>query len=104
MGAWDEPLADRGEQLLNVSRDWVFARRAFEIVFAPPSDWLVKERKVVRSLDVVAKRLERPDDYVAMAVRVSDRAVGLEHEPLRQVAPAFVLMRAVDTQDVIDVQ
>ena len=53
-------------------RDRVALRRRCEVVVAPPGDRLVEEGEVVRRLDIVAERLERPDDDVAMAVPVLD--------------------------------
>ena len=57
-------------------------------VVAPPGDRLVEEGEVVGRFEVVAERLQRPDDDVAMAVPVADVRIGLEHEPLRPVAAA----------------
>ena len=98
----DEPLADRGEQLVDMRRDRILARRRLGIILPPPRNRLVEEREIVRGLDVVAERLERPDDHVAVAVPVPDRAIGLEHEPLRPVATRLVLLREDDPQDLLD--
>ena len=83
-------------------RDRILARRLLEIVLPPPRDRLVEEREIVGGLDVVAQRLERPDDHVAVAVPVADLGVGLEHEPLRPVATRLVLLREDDPQDLLD--
>ena len=55
-------------------RDGVRALGRCEIVLAPPGDRLVEEGEVVRRFDIVAERLQRPDDDVAMAVPVADAA------------------------------
>ena len=56
-------------------------------------DFLVEERQVVRRLEVVAQRLERPVNHVTVAVGLLDLAIPIEHEPLRPVAGLRVLVR-----------
>ena len=85
-----------------MGRDRVAAARSLEVVLAPPGDRLVEEGEVVGRLDIVAERLERPDDDVAMAVPVADVGIGLEHEPLRPVAARLVLLGEDDPQDLLD--
>ena len=80
----------------------ILVRRLLEIILPPPRNWLVQEREIVRGLDVVAERLERPDDHVAVAVPVAESGVRLEHEPLRPVATRLVLLREDDPQDLFD--
>ena len=102
MRAGDEPLAHGGKQLRHMRRHRIPVRGRREIVLAPPGDRLVEKREIVRGLDIVAERLQRPDDDVAMAVPVADLRVGLEHEPLRPVAARLLLLREDDPQDLLD--
>ena len=74
-----------------------FGRR--HVAVAPPGDRLVEEAEIVGRLDIVAERLQRPDDDVAVAVAVADMGVGLEHEPLRPVAAVLVLLGEDDRED-----
>ena len=67
-----------------------------------PRHRLVEEAEVVGRLDVVAERLERPDDDVAVAVAVADLGVGRQHEPLRPVAAGLALLGEDGAQDVLD--
>lgn len=90
--AEDEPLLHHRDDAVDMGRDRVAALGAGEILLVAPGHRLVQEGHVARGLDVVAQRLQRPDDDVAMGVPVLDRRVGLEHEPLRPVAPALVLL------------
>ena len=77
-------------------------RGLVEIVLAPPRDRLVEKSEIAGGLDIVAERLERPDDDVAMRLPVLHHGIGLEHEPLRPVAALFVLLREEDAQDLLD--
>ena len=70
-----------------MGRDRVPPLGAGEILLVAPGHRLVQEGEVVGRLDIVAQRLQRPDDDVAMGVPVLDLRIGLEHEPLRPVAP-----------------
>ena len=73
-----------------------------EIVLAAPRDRLIEKSKIAGGLDIVAERLERPDDDVAMRLLVLHHGIGFEHEPLRPVAAAFVLLREEDAQNLFD--
>ena len=76
--------------------------RLLEIVLAAPRDRLVEESKIAGGLDIVAERLERPDDDVAMRLPVLHHGIGFEHEPLRPVAALLVLLGEEDAQDLFD--
>ena len=71
-------------------------------VFVAPRHGLVEKAQIAGGLDIIAKRLERPDDHIAVAVLVLNRRVGLEHEPLRPVAARRVLLREDPPQDLSD--
>ena len=77
-------------------------RRLFEIVRAAPRDRLVEEGKIAGGLDIVAERLERPDDDVAVRLPVLHHGIGFEHEPLRPVAALFVLLSEENAQNLFD--
>ena len=64
--AGDEARAHRLYQLVDVAGHRVSARSLLEIVLAAPRNGLIEESKVAGGLDIVAERLERPDDDVAM--------------------------------------
>ena len=97
--AGDEPLAHGREQLVDMDRDRVALLGRLERVVLPPGHRLVENGEVVGRLDVVAERLQRPDDHVAMAVPVADLRVGLDHEPLRPVAARRLLLGEDDPHD-----
>ena len=102
MGPGNEPLPHGGEQLVDMGRNGILALRLLEGVLVPPRHRFVEKSQVVSRFDVVAERLQRPHDDVAMAVTVPDLSVRLEHEPLRPVATRFVLLREHDPQDLLD--
>ena len=77
-------------------------RRLLEIVRAAPRDCLVEESKVAGRFDIVAERLERPDDDVAVRLLILHNGIGFEHEPLRPVAAVLVLLGKEDAQDLLD--
>ena len=66
---------------------------AREPLVRTPGQGFVEEAEVARLLDIVAQRLQRPDDDVAMAAAGPDLRIGLEHEPLRPVAALLVSAR-----------
>ncbi len=101
MGAGDEARADGGEERVDVRGDRIAAGGDGQVVGAPRHR-LVEEGAVVGRLDVVAERLERPDDDVAVAVAVADLGVGRQHEPLRPVAAGLALLGEDGAQDVLD--
>ena len=73
--------------------------RLLEIVLAPPGDGFVEEGEVAGRFDIVAERLQRPDDDVAMRLPILNGGIGLEHEPLRPVAAFLVLLGEDDAQN-----
>ena len=62
----------------------------------------VEKGKIAGGLDIVAERLERPDDDVAVRLLVLHDGIGFEHEPLRPVAALLVLLSEEDAQDLFD--
>ncbi len=61
---------------------------------------LVEDGEVARRLEVVAERLDRPVDDVAVAVGRLHLAEPVEHEPLRPVAGCPVLVRVDEPEQV----
>ena len=90
---------DRGDQPVDVGGDGIGQRGLLEVVLAPPGDRLVEKGEIAGRLHVVAQRLQRPDDDVAVRLAVLNGAVGLEHEPLRPVAALLVLLGEKDAQN-----
>ena len=74
-------------------------RSPFEIVLAAPRDRLIEESKIAGSFDIVAERLERPDDNVPGQLLALNGGVGFEHEPLRPVAAVRILLGEYYAQD-----
>ena len=100
--ARNEPIAHRRDELRHVRRHRVPVCSRSKILLAPPRDRLIQEPEIARRLDIIAQRLQRPHDDVAVAVPVADLRIRLEHEPLRPVALRFVLLRKDDPQDLPD--
>ena len=73
MRAGNEALAHRCDQFGDVGRDRIAMGGLFEIVLAPPRDGFVEEGEIAGRFDVIAQGLQRPDDDVAMRLRVVDR-------------------------------
>ena len=82
--------------------DRIGVRRLLEIVGAAPRDRLIEEGKIAGRLDIVAERLERPDDDVAVQLLVLHHGIGFQHEPLRPVAAVLVLLSEEDAQNLFD--
>ena len=102
MRAGYEALARRHEQLLDVDRNRVLVSGTLERLVAAPRRGFLEKGQIVGSLEVVVQRFERPDDYIAVAVRVLNGRVRLEHEPLRPVAARGVLLCENDPQYLLD--
>src|ERR1700722_14742681 len=73
-----------------------------EIVCAAPRDRLIEESEIAGSLDIVAERLERPHDDVAVRLLVLHHGIGFQHEPLWPVAAVLVLLSKQDAEDLFD--
>ena len=73
--------------------------RFLKIVLAPPGDRFVEKGEIAGRFDVVTKRLQRPNDDIAMRLLALDGGIGLEHEPLRPVAAILVLLGEEDAQN-----
>ena len=72
-----------------------------EVVLAAPGDGFVEKGEIAGRFDVVAQRLQRPDDDVAMRLLVLDGGIGFEHEPLRPVALLLVLLGENGAQNLL---
>ena len=71
--AGDEARAHRLYQLVDVGGHRLGVRGLVEIVLAAPCDRLIEESEIAGGLDIVAERLERPDDDVAMRLLTLNR-------------------------------
>ncbi len=82
-----------------MGRNGIGLSRLLKIVVAPPGDPFVEKGEIAGRFDIVAERLQRPDDDIAMRLLALDGGIGLEHEPLRPVAAFLVLLGEEDAQN-----
>lgn len=68
MRSGDESFANGIEQLLDMDCDSVELRRPGHRLFIAPGDFLVEDGEIAGRFDIVAERLQRPDDDIAVTI------------------------------------